>query len=111
MYGLQYHFSTDNAKPIQHLITYFSRLVQGSQLNWAALIKDAYAVYMAVKKLNFYLEYTNITLWNDHLPLRKFLYINTLNIKVTNWTIELMTYRIRVEFIKAVENTIADTLS
>ena len=37
----------------QLLITYVSGLFQGSQLNWDVLTKEAYAIYMSVKKLSF----------------------------------------------------------
>ena len=38
-----------------HPVTFVSRLFRGSQLNWAALTKEAFAIYMSVKKLSFYL--------------------------------------------------------
>ena len=38
-----------------HPVAYVSGLFRGSQLNWAALTKEAYAIYMSVKKLAFYL--------------------------------------------------------
>ena len=56
-----------------HPVTYVSGLFRGSQLNWAALTKEAYAIYMSIKKLSFYLTDTEITLRSDHLPLKKFL--------------------------------------
>ena len=56
-----------------HPVTYVSRLFRGSQLNWAALTKEAYAIYMSVKKLSFYLTDVEITLGSNHLPLKKFL--------------------------------------
>ena len=56
-----------------HPITYMSGLFRGSQINWACLTKEAYAIYMSIKKLAYYLEDTNITLKCDHLPLKKFL--------------------------------------
>ena len=34
-----------------HPITDMSRLFQGSQLNWACLTKEAYAIYMSIKNL------------------------------------------------------------
>ena len=40
----------------------------GSQLNWAAMTKEAYAIYMTVKKSTFYLTGADITLRSDHLP-------------------------------------------
>ena len=58
---------------ILHPITYMSGLFRGSQMNWACLTKEAYAIYMSIKKLAYYLEDADITLRSDHLPLKKFL--------------------------------------
>ena len=33
-----------------------SGLFKGAQLNWATLTKEAYAIYMSVRKLTYYLE-------------------------------------------------------
>ena len=66
---------------ILHPITYMSGLFIGSQINWACLTKEAYAIYMSIKKLTYYLEDADITLKSDHLPLRKFLAKNTPNSK------------------------------
>ena len=74
---------------ILHLITYTSSLFHGSQMNWACLTKEAYAIYMSIKKLAYYLEDADIMLRSDHLPLKIFLAKNTLNSKVNNWAIEI----------------------
>ena len=55
-----------------HPVTYVSGLFRASQLNWAALTKEAYAIYMSVKKLSFYLTDAEITLQSDHLQLKHF---------------------------------------
>ena len=55
---------------VNHPSTYVSSLFEGSQLNWAALKKEAYAIYMSIKKLAYYLEDVEITLRSDHLPLK-----------------------------------------
>ena len=94
-----------------HPITYVSGLFWGSQLNWAALTKEVYAIYLSVKKLAFYITDADITLRSDHLPLRKFLQKKTLNNKVNNWAVELETYRIKFVHIKGKSNVPADTLS
>ena len=73
----------------EHPVAYVSGLFRGSQLNWAALTKEAFAIYMSVKKLSFYLTDADILLKSDHLPLEKSLQKNTLNNKVNNWAIEL----------------------
>ena len=53
---------------VLHPITFMSGLFKGSQLNWACLTKEAYAIYMSVRKLAYYLEDADITLRSDHLP-------------------------------------------
>ena len=88
---------------VNHPITYVSGLFKGSQLNWAALTKEAYAIYMSIKKLNYYLEDAEIILMCDHLPLKKFLKRNTLNSKVNNWAVELSAHRIEFRYIKGIK--------
>ena len=79
---------------ILHPISYQSGLFKGSQLNWACLTKEAYAIYISIKKLDYYLVDADITLRSDHLPLKKFLNKNTLNSKVNNWAVEISPFRI-----------------
>ena len=59
-------------RKIHHPITYASGLFKGSQINWATLTKEAYAIYMSIKKLDYYLQDVDIILRSDHLPLKKF---------------------------------------
>ena len=80
-------------------------------LNWACLKKEAYAIYMSIRKLTYYLEDADVTLRSNHLPLKKFLAKNTLNSKVNNWAIEISPFRITFEYIKGIKNTLADTMS
>ena len=86
-------------------------MFHGSQLNWAAMMKEAYAIYMTVKKSTFYLTGADITLWSDHLPLNKFLQKNTLNLHVNNWAVEIESFKIKFVHIADKDNVIADTLS
>ena len=75
------------------------------------MTKEAYAIYLSVKKLAFYIMDADITFRSDHLPLRKILQKNILNDKVNNWAVELETYRIKFVHIKGKSNVLADTLS
>ena len=77
----------------------------------AALTKEAYAIYMSVKKLAFYLTDADVLLKSDHLPLKKFLQKNTLNNKVNNWAMELEAFNIRFEHVSGKANILADMLS
>ena len=92
-------------------MAYVSGLFRGSQLNWAALTKESYAIYMSVKKLSFYLDSAQITVCSDHLPLKRFLEKNTLNTKVNNWAVELESQKIDFVFIQGTKNVLANTLS
>ena len=102
---------TQTVDGTDHPIAYVSGLFRGSQLNWAALTKEAYAIYMSVKKLSFYLDSARITVRSDHLPLKKFLEKNTMNAKVNNWAVELESQKIDFVFIPGIKNVLADTLS
>ena len=88
-----------------------SGLFRGSQMNWSCLTKEAYAIYMSIKKLAYYLEDADITIRSDHLPLRKFLAKHTLNSKVNDWAIKILPFCITFEYIKGIKNTLADTMS
>ena len=103
----QPHTTTIDGKSTttDHPVAFVSGLFRGSQLNWAALMKEAFAIYMSVKKLSFYLTDAQI------LPLEKFLLKNTLNSKVNNWAMELKAFNIQFDYIKGSNNILADTLS
>ena len=94
-----------------HPVTFVSGLFRGSQLNWATLMKEAFAIYMSVKNLSFYLTDAQILLRSNHKPLEKFLQKNTLNSKVNNWAMELEAFNIQFDYIKGSRNVLADTLS
>ena len=96
---------------ILHPISYQLGLFKGSQLNWACLTKEAYAIYMSIKKLDYCLVDADIILQSNHLPLKKFLNKNTLNSKVNNWAVEISPFHITFEYIKGIKNTLADTMS
>ena len=102
---------TQHSNSTDHPITYVSGLFRGSQLNWATLTKEAYAIYMSVKKLSFYIDTAKVTVKSDHLPLKNFLEKNTMNSKVNNWAVELESQNITFEYIPGIWNTLADTLS
>ena len=102
---------TQHNNGVDHPITYVSGLIHSSQLNWATLTNEAYAIYMSIKKLSFYIDMAKITVRSDHLPLKKFLEENTMNSKVNNWAVELESQNITFKYIPGIKNTLADTLS
>ena len=109
----QPHITTIDGKSTttDYPVTFVSGLFRGSQLNWVALTKEAFAIYMSIKKLSFYLTDAQILLRSDHKPLEKFLLKNTLNSKVNNWAMELEAFNIQFDYIKGSSNILVDTLS
>ena len=93
-----------------HRVAFVSGLFRGSQLDWDAMMKEAFAIYMSVKKLSFYLEQSWIILRSDHLPLKRLLQKNTLNSKVNNWAMELESFDIQFEYIQGSKNILTDIL-
>ena len=90
---------TQKISPVYHPVTFISGLFRGSQLNWTTFTKEAYAIYLLVRKLSFYL--INV----DHLPLKKFLNKNTMNSNINNWAVGLETYNLKFEYIQNIKNT------
>ena len=95
----------------QHPICYVSGQFRGSQLNWAALTKEAYAIYMSIRRLSFYVTDAEVLIRCDHLPLRKFLNKQTMNAKVNNWAVELEQFKLKLDWIPGSKNLLADSLS
>ena len=101
----------EKGKAKNHPICYVSGQFRGSQLNWAALTKEAYAIYMSVRRLSFYMTDAEVTIRSDHMPLKKFLNKQTMNSKVNNWAVELEQFRLHLEWIPGSRNLLADSLS
>ena len=66
---------------------------------------------MSVRKLSFYITDAEVTIKCDHLPLKKFLQKQILNVKVNNWAVELEQFNLKLEWIQGIKNTLADSLS
>ena len=109
----QEHTSVIDGKEVttNHPVSFVSGMFCGSQLNWAAMTKEAYAICMTVKKSTFYLTGQEITLRSDNLPLRKFLNHKTLNNTVDNWAVAIESFKIKFVHIAGKDNVLVDTLS
>ena len=60
--------------------------------------QEAYGVYYAITKWNYYLQGVDIIVGKDHKPLSKFLNGKNANNKVNRWGLELATYNFRMDF-------------
>ena len=70
---LTQEYADEKGRLKNHPICYVSGQFRGSQLNWTALTKETYAIYMSIHRLVFYIVDADVTIKCDHLPLKKFL--------------------------------------
>ena len=68
-----------------------------TQRKWSTTEQEAYGVYYAVTKWNYYLQDAEVIIQNDHKPLARFLNGKNANNKVNRWGLELATYNITYE--------------
>ena len=92
-------------------IAFLSHTFSETQRKWSTTEQEAYGVYYAITKWNYYLQGADITVRNDHRPLSKFLNRKNAINKANRWGLELATYNITFEWTSGAKNKAADFLS
>jgi hypothetical protein len=91
-------------------VGYWSKAFKGSQLNWAALVKEARGVVEAVQNFSVFIAGCKILLRCDHKPLERFLERKTKNEMVNRWSMLIQEYDIEFLWVSTDEN-LSDYLS
>ena len=92
-------------------VAFLSHMFRDTQRRWSTPEQEAYGIYFAVKKWNYYLQGADIIVRNDHKPLARFLNGQNENTKIDRWGLELTSYNITFEWISGAKNKAADCLS
>ena len=92
-------------------IAFLSHTFSETQCKWSTTEQEAFGVYYAITKWNYYLQGANIIVRNDHKPLARFLNGKNANNKVNRWSLEFATYNITFEWISGAKNKAVDCLS
>ena len=92
-------------------VAFLSHTFTDTQRRWSTPEQEAYSIYFAVKKWNYYLQGADIIVRNDHKPLAQFLNGKNKNTKINRWGLELASYNIMFEWISGARNKAADCLS
>ena len=80
-------------------IAFLSHTFTETQRKWSTPEQEAYRVYCAITKWNYYLQGADTIVCNDHKPLAKFLNVKNAKNKVNRWGIGpcYLQYHIRVD--------------
>ena len=92
-------------------VAFLSHTFTDTQRRWSTTEQEAYGIYFAIKKWNYYLQGADITVRNDHKPLARFLNGKNKNTKINRWGLELASYNITFEWISGARHKAADFLS
>jgi RNase H-like domain found in reverse transcriptase/Reverse transcriptase (RNA-dependent DNA polymerase) len=93
----------------KHPIAFVSKSLSLSQIRWAVIQKEAYAIFFVCMHLKSLLRDRKFTLRTDH---RNLLYITeNSNPMIVRWYMALSEYSFNLEFISGVTNEVADSMS
>ena len=93
---------------VEFPVAFLSHTFTETQRKWSTTEQEAYGVYYAITKWNYYLQGTDSIVKNDHKPFAWFLNGKNASNKVNRWSLELVTYNITFEWISGVQNKAAD---
>ena len=91
-------------------VAFLSHTSTDTQRRWSTPEQEAYGIYFAIKKWNYYRQGADIIVRNDHKPLAQFLNGKNENTKINRWGLELASYNIMFEWISGARNKAADCL-
>jgi RNase H-like domain found in reverse transcriptase/Integrase core domain/Integrase zinc binding domain/Chromo (CHRromatin Organisation MOdifier) domain len=92
-----------------HPISFVSKSLSKTQLRWSVIQKEAYAIFYVITYLQSLLRDRDFTIRTDHLNL---LFITReSNPMIVRWYMALSEFSFKIEFIKGVDNDIADSMS
>ena len=92
-------------------VAFLSHTFTDTQRRWSTPEQEAYGIYFAIKKWNYYLQGADIIVRNDHKPSGQFLNGKNKNTKINRWGLELTSYNITFEWISGAKSKAADCLS
>ena len=90
-------------------IAFVSKSLTATQLKWATIQTEAYAIFTCCQKLDYLLRDRKFTIHTDHQNLT-YMTRNPSSM-VTRWYIALQELDYTIEYVKGSQNTIADALS
>ena len=101
----------DEKDGVDKPIHFLSHKLSDTQVRWSTIEKEAFAIFLALKKLDHYLHGAEFVIKCDHMPLKYVLDAPMQNKKIQLWALSIAGYNCRVEYIPGPQNACADLLS
>ena len=95
-------------KPIHYFVTLTYSFTDKLAYNW---IKEAFAVFYNLQKLDQYMDDSEFVIRTDHKPLRNIMHSPVQNKKIQHWTTDICGYKCKIEYIECKKNVCADLQS
>ena len=92
-------------------IHFISHKLSRSQRKYSTILKEAFAIQFALKKLDCYLHGARFTIKTDHKPLTHLLTSNFDNKMLQRYALDISCYDCTIEYIPGKQNQVADVLS
>jgi hypothetical protein len=100
-----------DAEGSERPISFASAKLTGSQLSWAAIEKEAYAVIWALNKFRSWCFGVPVTIFSDSNPLSYITHGATKSAKLTRWSLALQEFNLNFKYRRGSQNVVPDFLS
>jgi len=96
---------------VERPVAFATQKLSGSQLGWAIIEKEAYAVIWALNRFRDIVYGARITVFCDLNPLQYIRQSATKSAKLLRWSLSLLEYDVEIKYTKGSKNVVADCLS
>ena len=105
-YGIGAYLYQTTHEDEEQPLAFISKKLAGAQLNWSTPEKECYAIFYAVKKLEYLIRDVKFTLYTDHKNLT---YINEGGSpKVVRWKVAIQEFMFDIVYLEGEKNLVAD---
>ncbi|WKX98818.1 hypothetical protein Q1695_014030 [Nippostrongylus brasiliensis] len=94
-----------------HPLYFASRSLTKAERNYHVTDAEALAVVFALRKFHFFVYGLDVTVRTDHLPLTALFKRTNISGRVLRWALEILQYKVKIEYVKGQANRVADALS